>query len=368
MTSQLKPRILAVDDSRVMRRAIAKILGKDYEVLEAEHGNDAWGIIEKDHAIQLVFTDLSMPYLDGYALLERIRQSAASHIRDLPVIIITGEEDDDKAQQKALNKGATDFISKPFQSIQLKARAKAHIQFEQTTRKLSEAAEKLEQHATVDVITGLGGRHYFDKVAAETLAYIKRHGGNLILLRMDIDNFENLFLQHGKASANVILKDIGALLGTLVRDEDKIARIGLAKFALLLIATNLHDAKLLAERMRNEILHKTFTTNHGPINVTVSISILEPQLEQDTDIKSLIAVNESALLELVARGGNGIVSKSTMVNVLGVNGLYNIDVATAIRLIKEDRGELVRPHTAKLLRELQPLLELLREETTTIED
>lgn len=368
MTSQVKPRILAVDDSRVMRRAIAKILGKDYEVLEAEHGNDAWGIIEKDHAIQLVFTDLSMPYLDGYGLLERIRQSAAKHIRDLPVIIITGEEDDDKAQQKALNKGATDFISKPFQSIQLKARAKAHIQFEQTARKLSEAAEKLEQHATVDVITGLGGRHYFDKVAAETLAYTKRHGGNLILLRMDIDNFENLFLQHGKASANVILKDIGALLGTLVRDEDKIARIGLAKFALLLIATNLHDARLLAERMRNEILHKTFTTNHGPINVTVSISILEPQLEQDTDIKSLMAVNESALLELVARGGNGIVSKSTVVDVLGMSGLYNIDVATAIRLIKEGRGERVRPHTATLLRELRPLLELLRKETTTIED
>ena len=56
-----KARILAVDDSRVMRRAISKILGTDYDVIEVENGEDAWTILLNDNSIQVVFTDLSMP-------------------------------------------------------------------------------------------------------------------------------------------------------------------------------------------------------------------------------------------------------------------------------------------------------------------
>ena len=70
-----KPRILAVDDSRVMRVAIKKILGTDYDVTEAEHGEDAWTLLTNDPTINVVFTDLNMPYLDGYGLLDRMRQS-----------------------------------------------------------------------------------------------------------------------------------------------------------------------------------------------------------------------------------------------------------------------------------------------------
>ena len=69
-----KPRILAVDDSRVMRIAMRKILGKEYDVVEAEHGEDAWTLLTNDNTIQVLFTDLNMPYLDGYGLLKRMRE------------------------------------------------------------------------------------------------------------------------------------------------------------------------------------------------------------------------------------------------------------------------------------------------------
>lgn len=361
-TTKIKPRILAVDDSKVMRRAIAKILGKEYDVIEAEHGEDAWTLLMNDETIQVVFTDLSMPYLDGYGLLERIRQSDDEHISELPVIIITGKDDDEGAQQQAFNKGATDFISKPFESIQLKARAKAHVQFELTARKLSETSALLERQSTVDDITGLGGQRYFCKAADETLAYIKRHGGHFILVRMDIDDFDNLFIKNGKVIADSILREVGQHLTKLVRNEDKLARIGLARFGMLFIAANMADTVQLAERIRSEIAALEFKVKNKSLKVTASIGVLEPQLEPDSEIASLIAETETCLSDAIAQGGNRVVSRSTVTDVLGISGMYEINVSTAIRLVREGRSELVKPHTGSLLKELRPLLEFLSQE------
>lgn len=357
-----KPRILVVDDSKVMRRAIGKILGKEYEVIEAAHGEDAWTLILNDSSIQVVFTDLGMPYLDGYGLIQRIRKSTDPNLKDLPVIIITGQEDDEKAQQDALNAGATDFISKPFESVQLKARAKAHVRFEQTVRKLSETSEQLENQAAIDEVTGLGGQQYFCRTADETLAYIKRNGGQLILVRMDIDNFDSIFIKNGRAIADKIIASVGKQLTKLVRTEDKLARVGLAKFAMLLLSTNIDDARNLAARIHKKISGLKFKTGNKTIKVTVSISILEPQLEKDTDIKVLIRQTESYLDDLVIKGGNAIACNSTVVDILGVSGPHFVDVTTAIRLVKEGRQVLVKAHIDKLLKELHPLLEYLTNE------
>lgn len=358
-----KPRILVVDDSKVMRRAIGKILGKEYDVIEAEHGEDAWTLLLNDDSIQVVFTDLGMPYLDGYGLLERIRKADTPNLKELPVIIITGQEDDEKAQQDALTAGATDFISKPFESVQLMARASAHVRFEQTARKLTETSEKLETQAAIDEVTGLGGRQYFCKTADETLAYIKRNGGRLILLRMDIDNFDFIFIKNGKVIADKIIAAVGKRLAGMVRNEDKLARVGLAKFAMLLLSTNLEDTKQLAERIRKEVASLSFKAGKKTLKVSVSISILEPQLDQDSNIKSLINEAESYLDDLVVKGGNAITCNSTVVDVLGVSGLHHVDVTTAIRLVNEGRHELVRPHIEKLLKELHPLLNFLTKES-----
>ena len=82
MTEEIKPRILAVDDSRVMRRAMTKVLSKEYDVVEAENGEDAWTLLINDDSIQIVFSDLSMPFLDGYGLLERIRTSKDARLSE----------------------------------------------------------------------------------------------------------------------------------------------------------------------------------------------------------------------------------------------------------------------------------------------
>lgn len=309
-----KPRILAVDDSRVMRKSMSKILGNNYDVVEAKDGEDAWTLLTNDQSFQVVFTDLSMPYLDGYGLLARIRESENARMREMPVIIITGQGDSDVAKQEALTKGASDFISKPFESIQLRARANAHVRHEQTTRKLSEASAKLERQATIDALSGLGGQRYFCKSAEETLSYVKRHGGQFVLLRMDIDGFDTIFIQNGKRVAAYILRTIGQMLSKTMRREDKVARIGLAKFAMMLQSTPLEEATHLAQRMQNNINELAFNIGNTTLRITTSFGLLEPKIDKKSDINKLILETEACLNKAIKTGGDQIVAKSQLEN------------------------------------------------------
>lgn len=354
MADTNKPRILAVDDSRVMRRAMSKVLGKEYDVTEAEHGEDAWTFLANDDAIQIVFTDLSMPYLDGFGLLERIRTSDNPRIKDIPVIIITGKEDDDETKQEALAKGANDFITKPFDSVQLQARAKAHVNFKQTTSKLNEVENKLERQSTVDETTGLGGQRYFCKAATEMLAYFKRHGGQYILLRMDIDDFDSIFIKGGKPFADAILKELGKRFNKVVRQEDMLARVGLAKFAMLLRSTSMDEAIVLSERICKEIAGLKFKSKKAEINITISIGLLEPEITEDADILKHIEDTEVYLQQAINAGGNRAVAHSNIAKEKTIE--ETVDITTALAWLKNGEHAKVDSHKKNIIKQLKPLL------------
>jgi DNA-binding response OmpR family regulator len=110
------PLILVVDDSRVMRQALNKILRRRYQVVDAPDGMEAWTLLEQNPGIACVFTDLSMPQLDGYGLLQRIRDSDDTRLKALPVVIVTGNEDDEGTRRKAAERGANDVVMKPFRA------------------------------------------------------------------------------------------------------------------------------------------------------------------------------------------------------------------------------------------------------------
>lgn len=350
---QSKVSILAVDDSRVMRRAINKILSSQYKVIEAEHGEDAWALLEHHQDIQIVFTDLSMPYLDGYGLLERIRASDEERIASLPVIIITGKEDDDHAKMEALEKGADDFIAKPFDKAQLFARAQSHIKFDQTSRKLTETAEKLEKQAAVDELTGLGSQRYFEKAAGEQLSSLIRHKGHCCLLRIDIDNFNQLFIKHGKDVADEIIKTIGHCLNQHVRKEDMAARVGLAKFALFLNYTKLQQAEALAQRIIDEIPTRKLTSKN--FTFTASAGIFEPEINADSQFKEIYQRAEKNLQQAIDAGGNTLASESRL-PVIEADSNEPLTVEQAITLLEQGEADEVKPHLKNLYEQLKPLL------------
>ncbi|MCK5386593.1 MAG: diguanylate cyclase, partial [Gammaproteobacteria bacterium] len=329
--------------------------------VETENGEDAWTVLLNDDSIQIVFTDLNMPFLDGYGLLERIRTSDDQRISETPVIIITGKDDDDDAKQEALDKGANDFITKPFDSIQLQARAKAHVTFKQTSAKLTETSDKLERQATVDETTGLGGQRYFCKVGEETLSYANRHGGQFIVIRIDIDGFNMFFIKYGKNIMDTILKAMGEKFSQLVRQEDTIARIGVSKFALLLKETALKEAEVLTDRIRTEIQNMSFKLpdNGDTINLTISAGLYEPELQPDITFKQLISETEKHLAEAQTAGGNRIVTHSTVSKIDIEKPPEDINIVELLEKLKENKPEELLPQVDSIIYHITPLLKFL---------
>src|SRR5688500_10123325 len=87
------PRILVVDDSKLMLKAAQKMLGGEFDVITAGDGADAWDLLERDNTIHVVFSDLEMPNCNGYELLHKIRTASDPELQRMPVIVVTGAED-----------------------------------------------------------------------------------------------------------------------------------------------------------------------------------------------------------------------------------------------------------------------------------
>ncbi|MBV8664959.1 MAG: response regulator [Burkholderiaceae bacterium] len=116
-----KPRILIADDSRLVRAVLIKRIEGLFEFREAVDGEQAWEILLGDAEIRVVISDLTMPRLDGYGLLQRIRTSDLARIRELPVVVVSGS-DEVAERERAKAAGADDLITKGIGAAQLLSR------------------------------------------------------------------------------------------------------------------------------------------------------------------------------------------------------------------------------------------------------
>ncbi len=305
-SSNSGPKILVVDDSKLIRVAATKILEPDYLVVLAHDGEEAWEMIQADASIQVVFSDLTMPKLDGFSLLKRARESDDTRIKNLPLIIMTLDTDDESRRETALRLGATDFISKPFNSIDLKARAKAHATMETITRELKHRAELLERNFNKDPLTGLNNRSYFVEKLWQDCSYSVRHQTSLSTLRFDIDSFNQMFVQMGKESAHGIMQAVAEKVSTCLRDEDTAARIGLSTIVIVAPGSTLKEARLLAESLQKQVARITYTMDSVQYKVRLSIALYSPDESKNFKPDDILRALEKLVNEAMDKGGNQI--------------------------------------------------------------
>jgi len=293
--------VLIVDDSRVIRRAAVKILQKDFDIIEAEDGEDAWDILLKNPKISVVFSDLGMPKMDGFELLERIRSSADEAIGKMPVIIITGAEESDGTKEKVLELGATDFIVKPFDSISLKTRASAHINYRIEV-------QELEKNIARDKLTGLLTEPAFTQQCEQQLAYARRHCTEVALVRLDIDHFAEVFVKQGQAVSEKILKKVATFINEGKRIEDVAARVGVARFSLLLPNSDMLGAEAVVKRICQQVSRLKLKTGKDMYKIQFSAGITAPGLvETGVSFNRLLKQAESALKISIDNGGGNII-------------------------------------------------------------
>jgi len=298
-----RARLLIVDDSRVIRKAMQKTLAADFDLIEAEDGEAGWNLLVADPGIAAIFSDVEMPRLDGHALLARIRAAADPRIQATPVVMVTGA-DDEAARRKAFDAGASDFITKPIDPVQLLARAHAQVRSDQTARKLAETETALEEQSVRDPLTQLCNRRSFLERATQALLLAQRHGNTVCLLRLDIDHFKTLFMQLGDEAVDQLLAMLARVLQEKVRREEILARVGGAELALLCPIANRHDGTMAAERLRAALQESVFEINRRPIRLSLSVGLAT---SEDADgVEGILAVAQRHLHHAKAAGGNRV--------------------------------------------------------------
>src|SRR6195256_595445 len=149
-----KQRVLLVDDSKIVRTTLARLIRKSFDVREEADGEAGWQAISTDPSIVVVFSDIQMPKLDGFALLERIRKSDDPRVKTIPVIVISGDEDD-ATKKRARAAGANDFITKTTDGTEILSRIDNLLHLVEAKQQRAARQQAVETTATHDPSTGV---------------------------------------------------------------------------------------------------------------------------------------------------------------------------------------------------------------------
>ena len=279
--------VLVVDDSRFVRTTFASILRPSFTVREAADGEEAWAAIDADPSIVLVLTDLDMPKLTGFALIARIRNSINERVRDLPVVVISGNEEPG-SKERARDAGATDFIAKSADGTEVLSRLNNVLRLVATTRELDSAKRALDQSATHDPATGTVTPHYLAVEGRKHFAHAKRHGGQLSVMAQRIDTYADIVHDAGKEIADVVVKRIAKLLVEKVRTEDSVARTAEAAFMVVAAGTSAPQMLALAQRLQRDLDEARVTYKGQVLRFGTSFGVASLSLDAVNSIDELM--------------------------------------------------------------------------------
>jgi two-component system cell cycle response regulator len=266
--AELQKRVLVVDDSRFVRTTFAGILKASFDVREEADGEAAWRALDSDPSIVMVFTDLDMPKLDGFGLLTRIRGSAERRIKELPVVVISGNEAP-ASKERARELGANDFISKSADAPEVLSRLDNVLRLVRASREL----EATRDTATHDPLTGTHTPHYLVTEGRKHFAHARRHGGQLSVMALRLETYDAIALAAGKDIADIVVTRIAKLVLQKVRTEDSVARVASATFAVLAAGTAAENMVALALRLRAELDEARVTYREQPLKFVTSLGV-----------------------------------------------------------------------------------------------
>ena len=373
-----RPRLLIVDDSRMVRASLKKHLSDTYDLLEEADGEAGWARLTLDDTIRLVISDVSMPKLDGHALLERIRSAADKRISRIPVIIISGD-DDDEAKIHAVSLGASDFITKSTDQVELLARIQSNLARSAAEKELVEAQKVIAEETTTDAVTGLFTKNSLIKQGDKLLAYTRRHDQAMSVLSLTIDRFDELLNRYPEAVCNKILQLVGKMLTGKLRGEDVVARCEEQHFVIVLPVASLNQALIAADRICQSTSAAKITFKGDTLKLSCSIGVASrDQIEKDHDFQALLSLAVARRKHAQDQGGNWI-EANLAVDVAAAEppalvtdhspsevkadaeqiDSGSITVSQAIDWLQAGRHEEVIAHMPALFHELMPLLELM---------
>jgi len=305
-------RILVVDDVPANVQLLTTYLKTvGYQVIPARDGEEALALV-REAKPDLVLLDVMMPKLNGFEVCKRIKSDEATQY--IPVIMVTALNDiEDKI--KGQEAGADDFISKPFNKLELLTRVKSllrikslHDQLAEKIAELEIAKERLRQLAITDGLTGLYNHRYLKEFLKRELERARRHRLSVSIVMIDIDHFKHYNDTHGHQAGDELLKMIARLFKDNIRKIDLAARYGGEEFCLVLLETNRQSAAIVAEKIRNLIDAYPFPNEETQPKGKVTVSMGVASFPEDaTDYENLVHIADQRLYLAKERGRNQVV-------------------------------------------------------------
>ncbi len=346
------PRILIVDESRMARAALIKRVRERYGFREEVNGEAAWQALVLDHSIQLVICPLTLPLLEGDGLLARVRASRLARLRQMPVLVIAG--DNQEANQRARELGASDLVSRSIDGGELLARIATLIDLAQVESELARQATNPAQHP----LTGLPTRQHVELQAASALAQSLRHDAPASILVMGFDRFDALRSEHGDDLAGKLQQRLASILAQKVRKEDTLGHYSDSELAVVSPGTPYPACEAFANRLREAFAVAHIAVHGQRLALSVSVGVANTPVDRAASATSLLALAGERLKTARQAGGNRVLAcvdqaqPQAPVPRLG----------HAIDLIRAGHADAVVPHLAQLGREILPFLELLERE------
>ena len=290
-------RVLVIDDSEPIHRLVEARLRPEGLVVIGELCGER-GIeraISED--VDLILLDVGLPDLDGFEVCRQLKEHPTT--RDVPIIFLTGTTSTD-SKVRGLDLGAVDYVTKPFDQVELRARVRAALR----TKRLQDL---LEQQSFVDGLTGLWNRTYLDRRIESELTVARRYGRALTLVMIDIDHFKRLNDTYGHLFGDVVLQGIGDALRAFARRSDIVARYGGEEFAILLTNTTMKAAAFVSERLRSSIESRAFEEHDEVVNITASFGLAcTEDFDAERTPENLIRAADDALYASKDAGRNCI--------------------------------------------------------------
>jgi two-component system, cell cycle response regulator len=280
-------KVLIVDDSKFVRTTFNRILSASFAVRECADGESGWQAIESDSSIVMVVSDIDMPKLDGFGLLERIRGSRDARVKALPVIVISGNQNE-AAKKRCRDIGANDFISKEADAPEVLSRIDNLLRLVKTSHDLETNKQVMEQTVTHDPLTGVFTPHYLMTEGRKHFSHARRHGGLLSVMAFRIDSHLDVAQRIGKDVADQLLARIAKLVSGSLRAEDSIGRASENTFVVVSTGAGASQVMAFARRMHEQLNNAQSTYRGQPLKIVSSFGVASLVTDTANSIEDLM--------------------------------------------------------------------------------
>lgn len=315
----VRTRVLLVDDQAIVAEALRRMLADEADI-DYHFCSDPAQAISEAIAFKptVILQDLVMPDIDGLMLLKFFRSNPL--VKSVPIIVLSTKEDP-KIKSEAFELGASDYLVKFPDRIEVIARIRAHSrsflaqqQRDEAYRALRELQKELEAKnselerlSSLDGLTGIANRRIFDEFLRREWLRAARDGTAISLILIDIDHFKKFNDGYGHQGGDDCLRKVArTLAATVKRPSDLVARYGGEEFAVVMPDTDREGAAKIAEALRAGIDGMNLTHEYSTTSdhVTISLGVATMPPSGTTAPEELVAKADEALYRSKENGRN----------------------------------------------------------------